>query len=210
MKKSVNESYNIWAEVYDSAGNKTRDLEKIVAKNILSNYSFKKLIELGCGTGKNTEWLLEKADEIIALDFSKKMLAKASDKIKSKKVLFKQTDLNKPWNVENKYADFITCSLVLEHISNLVFIFGQAYEKLKQDGKFYICEIHPFKQYLGSKARYETESGIEELEVYTHHISDYLNAAKKNNFKLLELNEWFDNDEESNIPRLISFVFIKK
>ncbi len=61
MKKSVNESYDIWSEVYDSVENKTRDLEKIAAKNVLSKYKFKTLIELGCGTGKNTEWLLGKS-----------------------------------------------------------------------------------------------------------------------------------------------------
>ncbi len=82
--------------------------------------------------GKTQNGCLEKADEIIALDFSEKMLMKAAEKIKSKKVKFIQTDLNKQWNVENNYADFITCSLVLEHISNLDFIFSQANQKLKK------------------------------------------------------------------------------
>jgi hypothetical protein len=81
--------------------------------------------------------------------------------------------------------------------------------KLKEDGLFFISELHPFKQYSGSKARYETENGTEELEVYVHHISEYIENAKTNGMELVELKEWFDEGVENEIPRLISFVFKK-
>jgi hypothetical protein len=81
--------------------------------------------------------------------------------------------------------------------------------KLKEDGLFFISELHPFKQYSGSKARYETENGTEELEVYIHHISEYIENAKTNGMELVELKEWFDEGVENEIPRLISFVFKK-
>ncbi len=104
--------------------------------------------------------------------------------------------------------------MTLEHIKNLDKLFKQAFKKLKKDGKFFICELHPIKQYLGTKALYETDNGIQELEVYTHHLSDYLESALNTGFKLLEIKEWFDNgnDEKKQllkIPRLISFVFEK-
>ncbi|WP_246200161.1 methyltransferase domain-containing protein [Maribacter luteus] len=38
-------------------------------------------MELGCGTGKNTVWLLKKAQRIIGLDFSQEMLNIAKEKI---------------------------------------------------------------------------------------------------------------------------------
>jgi hypothetical protein len=81
--------------------------------------------------------------------------------------------------------------------------------KLKEDGLFFISELHPFKQYSGSKARYETENGTEELEVYVHHISEYIENAKTNGMELVELKEWFDEGVENEIPRLISLVFKK-
>lgn len=207
---SIKEAYNSWANSYDTIKNKTRDLEKIAAKQTLKNYNFSTIIELGCGTGKNTEWLTEKANSIIGLDFSQKMLNKAKDKIKSSNVKFQQADLTKPWNINDNYADLISCSLTLEHISDINFIFSEAYKKLKTKGIFFICELHPFKQYTGSKAKFEKENKIVELEVYTHNVSEYVNTAFKNNFKILELNEWFDNNDKSDIPRLISFVFEKQ
>ena len=206
---TIDKAYNSWADNYDAVENKTRDLEKIAAKNTLEKYIYKTVIELGCGTGKNTEWLAEKADSIIGLDFSTGMLLKAKEKIKSDKVQFQLADLTKPWDIKDNYADLIVCSLTLEHISNLDFIFSEGFKKLKHEGKFFICELHPFKQYNGSKAKFENEDGIRELEVFTHHISEYVNAAIDNGFKNLELNEWFDSDDKTEIPRLISFVFEK-
>jgi ubiquinone/menaquinone biosynthesis C-methylase UbiE len=137
------------------------------------------------------------------------MLNKAKSKILSDKVRFQKANLRRPWDAEDNFFDLITCSLTLEHIENLDFIFNQAYQKLKTGGKFFVCELHPARQYIGSKAKYQTENGIEELEVYIHHISEYLNSTKYNSFRFLELNEWFDNLPENEVPRLISFVFEK-
>lgn len=209
MNMTIDNAYNSWADNYDDVENKTRDLEKSAAQITLNKYNYQTVIELGCGTGKNTEWLSERSDLIIGLDFSSGMLLKAKEKIKSKKVRFQETDLTKSWNVENHFADLITCSLTLEHIFDLNFIFSEGFKKLKPNGKFFICELHPFKQYTGSKAKFENKNGILELEVFTHHVSEYVNCAIKNGFKLLELEEWFDDEDKTAIPRLISFVFEK-
>jgi ubiquinone/menaquinone biosynthesis C-methylase UbiE len=206
---TIKDDYNSWAGVYDSNNNKTRDLDKKATVETLSKYTFKKAIELGCGTGKNTAFLAQKADQVIALDFSEKMIQIAKSKFKEGNVSFHTTDITKNWEIENEFADLITCSLVLEHIENLNHIFSQSVQKLKNGGLFFISELHPAKQYLGSKAKYESPSGVRELETFTHHITDYLQAAKNNGFKLLELNEWFDEPNQNEIPRLLSFVFQK-
>ena len=67
---SIEKAYNSWADQYDTNQNKTRDLDKTASIETLSKLNFEKVIELGCGTGKNTEWLVNKADQIIGLDFS--------------------------------------------------------------------------------------------------------------------------------------------
>ena len=122
---------------------------------------------------------------------------------------FLKSDLTKEWNIEDSGTDLITCSLELEHIKDLNFIFSEASKKLEINGHLFISELHPFKQYSGSKAKYGTDNGTQELETYVHHISEYLSAAHNNGFKLIELNEWFDELTENEIPRLISFVFQK-
>ena len=169
----VDEAYNVWADSYDSNENKTRDLELAVGKSILGDRKFSNIIELGCGTGKNTEWLIENCDSLLGVDFSSEMLAEAKKKIKSNKVKFMQADLLKDWKFANNSAYLITASLVLEHMQNLNFIFSEANKSLATNGLFYICELHPFKQYAGSKAQFELDNEVVNLETYVHHISEY-------------------------------------
>ena len=202
--------YNKWSATYDEVENKTRDLEKLAGQKVLSALNFETVLELGCGTGKNTEWLSQKAKHHQAVDLSEEMMAKAKEKIKADHVHFHQADITKPWDFVTGKPDLITCSLILEHIDDLYFIFQQASSVLQDNGHFYLCELHPFKQYAGSKARFESTEGLQVLECFIHHVSDYFEAAVKNNFRCMALNEWFDDNDRNNSPRLISFLFQKQ
>lgn len=207
---NVRQAYDVWADNYDTIHNKTRDLEAAALRESIVSSNLLNVLEIGCGTGKNTEWLVSKAKRLVAADFSAKMLAKAQEKIAANNVEFKQFDLRDEWEFPEKEFDLITCSLTLEHIENINFVFGQANKVLRAGGLFYIGELHPFKQYQGSKARFDTESGVFELECFVHHISEFYAAAKISNFELVDLKEWFDDDNTA-IPRLITMIFqVKK
>ena len=202
------EAYNRWANNYDLVINSTRDLEGRAFREVLSTLQFDDVLEIGCGTGKNTEWLLAKSKSIIAADFSEGMLAKAQAKIDNKIVQFIKTDVREQWQFNNNSFNLISFSLVLEHIENIDFIFSEAKRVLKTGGLIYIGELHPFKQYAGSKARFEVEDGVFELECFIHNISDFLNTAKKYQFECIELKEWFDDNNAKNIiPRLLTMIF---
>ncbi|HEV7332670.1 MAG TPA: class I SAM-dependent methyltransferase [Flavisolibacter sp.] len=207
---SIQQHYNQWSDTYDEVENKTRDLEKRAGQTVLARLSFASVLELGCGTGKNTGWLSERAKQHFAVDLSEGMLEKAREKVMSQHVQFQQADITKPWNFIAADVDLITCSLILEHIEDLRFVFYEAAKVLKTGGHFYICELHPYKQYTGSKARFETENGTQVLECFVHHVSDYTNAALENGFAIDVVEEWFDEDDRSNPPRLLSFLFRKK
>ena len=205
---SVKKSYKYWSEIYDTNDNKTRDLDLKVSQEILSKINFESILEVGCGTGKNTLWLSKIAKKIIAVDFSPEMLEIAMDKVKQGHVEFKEADITKPWGFNKNPVDLITINLVLEHIKDLDWVFKNANQHLNKNGYLFISELHPFKQFLGSQAKFNNEL----VNSYTHQISDYLNYAKKYNFKYIELVESFDNSKNKNeerIPRLISFLFKK-
>jgi hypothetical protein len=55
------QAYNLWASQYDTDNNKTRDLEAQALRISLAGIPFNNCLEIGCGTGKNTVWLMEKA-----------------------------------------------------------------------------------------------------------------------------------------------------
>lgn len=208
---NIQQAYNTWADTYDSVLNKTRDLEAHAIGSVLETASVSEILELGCGTGKNTEWLAAKATYLTAVDFSAQMLAKAKEKLQLPNVTFQQGDISKEWHFVDKPTELITCSLILEHIQDLNFVFAQAYQALKPSGLFYIGELHPFKQYQGSKARFDTATGaVFELECHIHHISDYTEGARKNGFSCVALQEWFDDETRSGVPRIASFLFRKE
>jgi len=114
-------------------------------------------------------------------------------------------DINQEWHFAANSFDLVTFSLVLEHISNLDHIFEMVAKVLTQGGYVYIGELHPFKQYAGSKARFETNDGIQVVECYNHHISEFTNTAKKHGLDLVYLNEYFDEDQFS-IPRILTLL----
>lgn len=203
-------AYNSWAQIYDSMPNKTRDLEKKAFEYHTQNLQFTKALELGCGTGKNTVALSQKSKELYCLDFSEEMVKWAKEKNQFPHIHFLHRDLTLDWDLESKDFDFISCSLVLEHIQDLNFIFAQAARHTRDKAYFYLGEYHPFKQYEGKKARFETESGSHELECYPHHLSEYIQSGRKNGFVCVDLQEWFDRDDTLKTPRILSILFQKQ
>jgi len=147
----VKKAYKLWSRQYDTDANKTRDLEAIALRETLSPLTFSTCLEIGCGTGKNTEWLVTVADEILAVDFSAEMLTLAMQKIRSKKVKFIEADINCEWTFAEKEYGLIVFSLVLEHIETPDHVFRKASKAVKPGGWMYIGELHPYKQYSGSK-----------------------------------------------------------
>lgn len=204
---NVAEAYNSWANQYDTNLNETRDLEAFALQDKLTNISFNTCLEIGCGTGKNTEWLLTKAQQIIAVDLSNEMLTKAKEKIISDRVSFIQADINQSWLFTKKQFDLVCFSLVLEHIEDLDHVLRETSTKLLSGGHLYIGELHPFKQYSGSKARFNTENGEQIVPCYNHHVSDFIRSAKKSGFKILDVDEYFDNNDKQALPRILTMLF---
>ena len=206
MKKII-DNYNTWAYQYDNNINPTRDLDKIITKQFLSKIDFFKVLELGCGSGKNSEWLISKAEKLVCLDFSKNMLDLARNKIKTDKATFINADLNEKWPVKNNAFDLVTINLALEHIEILDHIFKSSFMKLAQGGKCFVCELHPKKQLAGSRAQFEDNGVKIELDVFQHLEEDYIQSAEQAGFNLLAKEDWYDR--KNDVPRLISFLFEK-
>lgn len=206
---NVKEAYNAWANQYDTNANRTRDLEGIALRETLAGIHFNNCLEIGCGTGKNTEWLVTRANSVTAIDLSEEMLAKAKEKVDSGNVEFHLADITGDWTFQTKQYELVTFSLVLEHIENLEIIFSKVSKAVVPDGFVYIGELHPFKQYEGTKARFDTSDGPQVVTCFNHHISDFTQAAISNGFELLHINEYFDDNDRTSIPRILTLLLKK-
>lgn len=207
---NVEEAYNDWSEQYDTNLNKTRDLEAVSIRETLNDITFENCLEIGCGTGKNTAWLITKGNKILAIDLSAEMLEIAKVKVPYKNVRFHKTDINSEWDFTDEQFDLVVCSLVLEHIENIDRVIKLIAGCLKVNGILYIGELHPFKQYSGSKAKFQNEKGEQIVTCFTHHISEFTTSAKKYGFNIDDIKEYFDDNNTTSIPRILTLKFVKQ
>ncbi|MBN1431132.1 MAG: class I SAM-dependent methyltransferase [Anaerolineae bacterium] len=206
-KPGIADAYDRWAETYDADPNPTREMATAVLRQLNWDLSERDVIEIGCGTGHNTEWIAEHARRVIALDFSEAMLQKAKARLHSSHVQFLYHDIRLMWPIAAASVDFVIVMLVLEHIENLKTVFAEAARTLRVGGGLFLCELHPMRQVLGRQAEFRNpETGKQEcITAYLHDVSEYLNTGLCYGFELVHMGEWRDtNTLRSEMPRLLS------
>ena len=203
---SIQAAYDDWAATYDLDRNLTRDLDQVVTRRTLAHRRCQSILEIGCGTGKNTPLLADIGEKVLALDFSQAMINRAKEKLPLDHVTFAVADLTCSWPCDDQSVDLVVCNLVLEHIGDLSFIFA---ETLMVGGDFFICELHPFRQYQGIKANFKRDQGTIEIPAFVHHVSEFIRAAQSNKLTIESFNEWWHEDDHDKLPRLVSFLFKK-
>ena len=205
---SVREAYDDWSASYDADRNLTRDLDARVTREVLAGRRFGSILEAGCGTGKNTAFYAEIGGGVSAMDFSYRMISMARQKVRAGNVRFLLADLTRPWPWKPDSFDLVACNLVLEHVEDLSFVFAGAARVLKRGGSFFVCELHPFRQYQGKQAVFSGVDGETRIPAYVHHISDFTRAAEENNMRFGDLREWWHEEDAGKPPRAVEFMFI--
>jgi ubiquinone/menaquinone biosynthesis C-methylase UbiE len=207
---NIQDAYTDWAVTYDSDRNLTRDLDQVVTKEILANRRYHTVLEVGCGTGKNTLLLAQLGERVCALDLSVGMLEQAKRKVQSDRILFAVADLTQAWPCKTESVDLIVCNLVLEHVHDLSVIFSEAHRSLVAGGEFLISELHPFRQYQGTKANFQRGQETIEIQAFVHHLSDFTESAAQNGLSVQSFREWWHETDQNKLPRLVSFMFEKR
>jgi malonyl-CoA O-methyltransferase len=206
---TVKQAYAEWAATYDSDRNLTRDLDQQVMLTVLGSLRFESVLEIGCGTGKNTALLARIARTVHAIDYSPAMIARAKEKSSFDNVMFTVADIRQTWPCPNRAANLVTCNLVLEHIEELSFIFGEAARVLATGGQLLISELHPFRQYLGTQARFDRDHETRTIEAFVHNVTDFTDTAAQNGMSIQNIKEWWHQEDSDKPPRLISFLFVR-
>jgi malonyl-CoA O-methyltransferase len=212
-KSEVASAYDEWAETYDTDPNLTRDLAAQALKQADLNFAGRRIIEVGCGTGRNTKWLVAAAgaEEIVALDFSEEMLTRARNRVRDPRVRFVQHDVRSTWPMADASADVVIAMLVLEHVEMLEPFFAEAARSLSEGGELLIFELHPTRQLLGGRAQFtNAKTGERRLvPAFLHSASEYVNAGLASGFELEKMGEWRDEDAPADNPhRVLSLHFL--
>jgi|SRR4051812_36170362 ubiquinone/menaquinone biosynthesis C-methylase UbiE len=210
---NVADAYDRWSRQYDDDQNATRDLDAFVLRQVPLQLAGARVLEVGCGTGKNSAWLVSQARELIALDFSPGMLDVARRRVRSSTARFVEHDITRPWPVESESVDVVVGNLVLEHVHELAPVFAEAARVLRPGGQLFFCELHPYRQLRGGQAHFVDAHTDETVQVaaYRHTVSEYVTDALAAGLTLRALGEWLEpNAEPGAPPRLLSLLLGKE
>jgi malonyl-CoA O-methyltransferase len=206
---TIQNAYTNWSGTYDTDRNLTRDLDAEITREVLAGKHYKAVLEIGCGTGKNTVELARVSERVLALDFSEGMLGQAKEKVQTAQVTFAQANLTQPWPCPAGWADFINSNLVLEHIPDLGPIFAEVQRALKVGGQFFVSELHPVKQAQGKQATFKQGDEAILIEAFAHSLSDFTREAETHGLRLISFKELWHKEDPGKPPRLAVFVFEK-
>lgn len=209
-RDSIAQAYDRWSATYDADKNTTRDLDATVLRRTPIALDGRDVLELGCGTGKNTAYLASKARKVFALDFSEGMIARAHERLTTSNVRFIRHDVRDLWPVDAASVDVVVGNLILEHVHDLAPVYFEATRVLRPGGQLFICELHPYRQLLGSQAQFVDPNSGETIRVtaHVHTVAEYVNGGVEAGFVLRALGEWTEENAPADAPpRLISFLF---
>ncbi|MFW9923288.1 MAG: methyltransferase domain-containing protein [Candidatus Thorarchaeota archaeon] len=112
-------------------------------KSLISDINNKTVLEVGCGGGIQTEWLINQGANVIAFDISEKMVEYTKRRIGTRADI-RVADLSQPLDfIASNSIDVIVASLVLHYIDNWLPVFEEFQRVLKEDGYIIISIHHP-------------------------------------------------------------------
>ncbi len=77
----VDAGYAGWAGSYDDPGNDTIALEEPIVRAMLDDLPPGPVLDAACRTGRHTKYLVEAGREVVGIDASEEMLARAREKL---------------------------------------------------------------------------------------------------------------------------------
>ena len=205
-------SYDAWAATYDVDANPTRDLDAAVLRAAALIVAGCDVLEIGCGTGKNTAWLAERAKTVTALDVSTRMLEQARTRLQGRRVLFIEHDIRAEWPIGGSSIDLVVGNLVLEHVEHLPPVFAETFRVLRPGGRAFFCELHPERQRKGGRAQFvdPLTGGTVYVAAHLHTISEFVNTGLDEGLTLRRLGEHLEDGAAADAPpRLLSLLFAK-
>ncbi|WP_374030061.1 methyltransferase domain-containing protein [Bdellovibrio bacteriovorus] len=196
------DGYNAWSKFYDQYPNPTVAMDELSFANYWQNLGNKNVLEIGCGTGRNTEKLAAKGNHILGVDVSEGMLQVAREKFppEDNRVKLVHGDFMTLTEFPGAPFDAVVSSLVLEHIENLSAYFKKVASLLKPQGEVFLSEIHPERTAKGVLAHFKTPDE-QEIHLTSHpHTEEQIDrAAALAGFSIEKCETIYGNEELAQI-----------
>jgi SAM-dependent methyltransferase len=140
----------VWAETTDD-GPFNGWLERPALRSLVpSPLSGRTILDAGCGSGAQAQWLLEQGADVIGLDVSPAMVEQARRRCAGRG-RFVVADMAEPLPFDPGSVDGITCSLALHYLEDWAVPLSSFARLLRPGGWVVLSLDHPFARPLPSQ-----------------------------------------------------------
>jgi ubiquinone/menaquinone biosynthesis C-methylase UbiE len=150
-------------------------VEEPVVRALLATWPAGRVLDAACGTGRHSEWLAAHGHEVVGVDASPDMLAKARAKLPQAR--FEVGDLA-ALPLPDASVDAALCALALVHLPDLRPALAELARVVRPGGRVVVSDVHPFLAALGWQAQFRTAAGgAGFIRLHQHLPSSYAQAA---------------------------------
>lgn len=207
--EGVRDGYDKWAAVYDHDRNPLTALEEPRVQSAVGEVGGRRVLDLGCGTGRHATWLAAAGATVTAVDFSEGMLRAAREKPGAAKIELIQHDLHHPLPFLDGSFDVVVSGLVLEHLRDLFAFFREARRVTRIGGRAVISAMHPAMFLRGSQARFIDPASGEAVQPgsIAHQLGEITMAALTAGFHVDAIREHSpDGQFAQQFPRAEKYI----
>jgi SAM-dependent methyltransferase len=166
--------YGIWAESYGERGNPIIALEQSIVWGVLDAIAPGRALDGACGTGRHSRHLVDLGHEVVGVDITTAMLARARADVPE--ATFIEADL-RAIPLDSETFDLVVCGLALAHLPNLTPAAAELGRLLRRGGRMVISVLHPFQALLGWQAPFADASGRRSfIREHPHTHAEYFAA----------------------------------
>jgi ubiquinone/menaquinone biosynthesis C-methylase UbiE len=128
---------------HNASGSANSYYERPATIELLGDVHDKRVLEIGCGSGPLTEWLVHNGAEVVALDVSAAMLEIAHSRVGDRAELHHH-DLAEPMTfMEDTSVDLVVASLVFHYLRDWVAPLRELHRILRPTGSLVMSIHHP-------------------------------------------------------------------
>ena len=166
--------YGSWAASYDEPGNPIIALEEPAVWSLVDHLPPGRALDAACGTGRHARHLVALGHEVVGVDLTPEMLARARETVAGAEFL--EADLARIPSDDAAF-DVVVCGLALAHVVELDRVVGELCRVLRPGGHLVISVLHPFQALLGWHAPFADEQGARRfVREHAHTHADYFVA----------------------------------
>lgn len=149
-----------------------------------------KILDLGCGSGRDSKHFKELGFEVVPLDLSEELAKKASEYIGQKVIVQDMRDLE----FENEFIGVWACASILHlPVEDIEIVFKKVFKSLKKGGIFYLSFKYGENDYIKDGREFTCFTEEKFIKCFPEYIDNIIDIFQTSDVRVgREEEKWFN------------------